>query len=200
MSTNLQSKSDKSAAYFPLRAIPARPIDRGETDMMEIFLIQLLAAGLGALSTAWADWSYNRARIGRRLHALLGCHFYRDDLPAGRVLDLDGIPWFGAARPIGRRHTCRCDLSLGVSKPAKVPPNPQIWAGPSRGPWSGAVPPGIQARWVDDPISDQRLPFAATCSALERVSFSGWTIVLFTAARAAPRLGNSASTPSRRST
>jgi hypothetical protein len=36
--------------------------------MMEIFLIQLLAAGLGALSTAWADWSYNRARIGRRLH------------------------------------------------------------------------------------------------------------------------------------
>ncbi len=37
--------------------------------MMEIFLIQLLAAGLGALSTAWADWSYNRARIGRRPHA-----------------------------------------------------------------------------------------------------------------------------------
>lgn len=38
--------------------------------MMKIFLIQLLAAGLGALSTAWADWSYNRARIGGRLHAL----------------------------------------------------------------------------------------------------------------------------------
>lgn len=37
--------------------------------MMEIFVIQLLAAGLGALSTAWADWSYNGARIGRRLHA-----------------------------------------------------------------------------------------------------------------------------------
>jgi hypothetical protein len=37
--------------------------------MMEIFLIQLLAAGLGALSTAWADWCYNRARIGGRLHA-----------------------------------------------------------------------------------------------------------------------------------
>jgi len=37
--------------------------------MMEVFLIQLLAAGLGALSTAWADWSYNGARIGRRLHA-----------------------------------------------------------------------------------------------------------------------------------
>jgi len=37
--------------------------------MMEIFLIQLLAAGLGALSTAWADWSYNGARIRRRLHA-----------------------------------------------------------------------------------------------------------------------------------
>jgi Flp pilus assembly protein TadB len=38
--------------------------------MMEIFLIQLLAAGLGALTTAWADWSYNGAQIGRRLHAL----------------------------------------------------------------------------------------------------------------------------------
>ncbi len=37
--------------------------------MMEIFLIQLLAAGLGALSTAWADWAFNRARIGGRLHA-----------------------------------------------------------------------------------------------------------------------------------
>jgi|SRR5690242_10370747 hypothetical protein len=37
--------------------------------MMEIFVIQLLAAALGALSTAWADWSYNGARIGRRLHA-----------------------------------------------------------------------------------------------------------------------------------
>jgi hypothetical protein len=37
--------------------------------MMEIFLIQLLAACLGALGTAWADWCYNRARIGRRLHA-----------------------------------------------------------------------------------------------------------------------------------
>ena len=37
--------------------------------MMEIFLIQLLAAGLGALSTAWADRSYSGARIGRRLHA-----------------------------------------------------------------------------------------------------------------------------------
>src|ERR1700752_790536 len=44
-------------------------VDRGETDMMEIFVIQLVAAGLGAVSTAWADWSYNRARIGRRLHA-----------------------------------------------------------------------------------------------------------------------------------
>ncbi|HEX3411563.1 MAG TPA: hypothetical protein VHT00_07575 [Stellaceae bacterium] len=37
--------------------------------MIEVFLIQLLAAGLGALSTAWADWWYNGARIGRRLHA-----------------------------------------------------------------------------------------------------------------------------------
>jgi hypothetical protein len=32
-------------------------------------VIQLLAAALGALSTAWADWSYHGGRIGRRLHA-----------------------------------------------------------------------------------------------------------------------------------
>ena len=38
--------------------------------MIETFFIQLLAAGVGALSTAWADWSFNGARIGRRLHAL----------------------------------------------------------------------------------------------------------------------------------
>ena len=37
--------------------------------MMEIFLLQLLAVGLGGLSTAWAGQCYNRARIGGRLHA-----------------------------------------------------------------------------------------------------------------------------------
>ena len=37
--------------------------------MMEIFLLQLLAVGLGGLSTAWAGHCYNRARIGGRLHA-----------------------------------------------------------------------------------------------------------------------------------
>jgi hypothetical protein len=36
--------------------------------MVEIFVIQLLAAALGALSTAWADGLYNGARIGRRWH------------------------------------------------------------------------------------------------------------------------------------
>jgi hypothetical protein len=36
--------------------------------LIEIFLIQLLAAALGALSTALADWSYNKGRIGPRLH------------------------------------------------------------------------------------------------------------------------------------
>jgi hypothetical protein len=36
--------------------------------MVEIFLIQLLAAGLGAVSTAVADWSRKRGRISLRLH------------------------------------------------------------------------------------------------------------------------------------
>jgi lysylphosphatidylglycerol synthetase-like protein (DUF2156 family) len=36
--------------------------------MIEVFAIQLLAAALGAVSTAAADWLYQRALIGRRLH------------------------------------------------------------------------------------------------------------------------------------
>lgn len=39
--------------------------------------------------------------------------------------------------------------------------------------------------------------FAAACSAFDSVSFWGWTMDLLTAARAAPRFGNSVSTPSR---
>jgi hypothetical protein len=38
--------------------------------MMEVFAIQLLAAALGAASTASADWLYQRAHFGRRLHSL----------------------------------------------------------------------------------------------------------------------------------
>ncbi|HMD64429.1 MAG TPA: hypothetical protein VKF83_10715 [Stellaceae bacterium] len=37
--------------------------------MVKIFAIQLLAAALGALSTAWADGLCHGGRIGRRLHA-----------------------------------------------------------------------------------------------------------------------------------
>ncbi len=37
--------------------------------MVTTFVIQLLAAALGALSIAGADWSYHGGRIGRRLHA-----------------------------------------------------------------------------------------------------------------------------------
>src|SRR5215472_1558489 len=36
--------------------------------MVEVFVIQLLAAALGAVSTAVADWSHNRGRISLRLH------------------------------------------------------------------------------------------------------------------------------------
>jgi hypothetical protein len=38
--------------------------------MMEIFLVQFLAAGLGAASTALADYSYRTARINQRAHSL----------------------------------------------------------------------------------------------------------------------------------
>jgi len=130
--------------------------------MMEIFLIQLLAAGLGALSTAWADWCYNRARIGGRLHAFwVSASIAAICLP---VVAWVSTVFFGAGL-------------LGQS--------------------IAGILVGAIFLWVYRNLPNQRLPFAATCSAFERVSFSGWTIVLLTAARAAPRLGNSDSMPSR---
>jgi hypothetical protein len=38
--------------------------------MMEILTIQVIAAVLGMSSVATADWTYQRGRIGRRLHSL----------------------------------------------------------------------------------------------------------------------------------
>lgn len=38
--------------------------------MMEVFLLQFLAAGLGAASTGLADYCYRSARIGQRVHSL----------------------------------------------------------------------------------------------------------------------------------
>ena len=38
--------------------------------MVQIFLVQFLAAALGAGSTAIADWLYHSGRIHQRLHAL----------------------------------------------------------------------------------------------------------------------------------
>jgi hypothetical protein len=38
--------------------------------MMEIFLVQFLAAGCGAASTALADSSYRKSRINQRTHCL----------------------------------------------------------------------------------------------------------------------------------
>jgi hypothetical protein len=37
--------------------------------MVQIFLVQFLAAALGALSTAIADWLYHSGRIRQRLHS-----------------------------------------------------------------------------------------------------------------------------------
>jgi hypothetical protein len=37
--------------------------------MVQIFLVQFLAAALGAASTAMADWLYHAGRIGQRLHS-----------------------------------------------------------------------------------------------------------------------------------
>jgi hypothetical protein len=38
--------------------------------MLEIFVVQFLTAGLGAASTALADYSYRRSRINQRTHCL----------------------------------------------------------------------------------------------------------------------------------
>ena len=56
--------------------------------MMEIFLVQFLAAGLGAASTALADYSYRTARINQRAHSLWIATSNRGDLPAGAGLGM----------------------------------------------------------------------------------------------------------------
>jgi hypothetical protein len=38
--------------------------------MVQVFLVQFLAAALGAASTATADWLYHSGRIRQRLHSL----------------------------------------------------------------------------------------------------------------------------------
>jgi lactoylglutathione lyase len=57
-----------------------------------------------------------------------------------------------------------------------------------------AAPPNNAA---DNRSAVRHLVFAAACSAFDKVSFSGWTMVLLAALRAVPRLGNSVSPPSR---
>jgi hypothetical protein len=47
-----------------------RLLPHGAITMMEIFVVQFLAAGLGAASTALADYSYRRSRINQRTHCL----------------------------------------------------------------------------------------------------------------------------------
>jgi|SRR6516162_2562452 len=37
--------------------------------MVEVFLVQFLAAALGSVSTAAADWCYRNARISQRVHS-----------------------------------------------------------------------------------------------------------------------------------
>src|SRR5262245_10658115 len=39
-----------------------------ERSMPEIFIVQFLAAALGAASTGFADWLHQRGHIGRKLH------------------------------------------------------------------------------------------------------------------------------------
>ena len=44
-------------------------VPAAESYMVEIFIIQFVAAALGAASTAMADWMYRGNSIRRRLHS-----------------------------------------------------------------------------------------------------------------------------------
>ena len=104
--------------------------------MMEIFLMQLLAAGLGALSTASADWCYNRARIGARLHAFwVSASIAAICLPvlAWTSTICSGNRWSGSLSArcfFGSTITCR------TSRPGR-----KIGSADPRRPSSGGGPP-----------------------------------------------------------
>jgi hypothetical protein len=68
--TNLQRIRDKPALLLQKFAHnEGSQHCSGENAMVEIFLLQFLAAALGAASTAVADWLYRSARIGQRVHS-----------------------------------------------------------------------------------------------------------------------------------
>jgi hypothetical protein len=56
--------------------------------MLEVFLVQFLAAALGAASIALADWLYHSSRIRQHLHSIMGIGIYRCNLLTGFGLDL----------------------------------------------------------------------------------------------------------------
>jgi drug/metabolite transporter (DMT)-like permease len=68
--TNLQRIRDKPAQLLQKFAPNTGSQHRsGENAMVQIFLMQFLAAALGAASSAVADSLYRRARIGQRVHS-----------------------------------------------------------------------------------------------------------------------------------
>jgi hypothetical protein len=133
-------------------------------------------------------------------HSLpVGRYVYCRNLPAGACLGMRRIP---RSRGIWQNRCGRSfhwGVFLGLQNPpprtfaARVDFTPCLLAFREHGGFPGEVSP-LKRHSVAATAGHF---FAAACSAFESVSFSGWTIVLFTARRAAPRLGNSDSTPSR---
>ena len=110
--------------------------------MVEVFMIQLLAAALGAVSTAMADWSHNRGRISLRLHASwVSASIAAIYLPvlwwtASIFLDPGPLSELVALIIVGTIFVC---VYQNLPQPRFVR-NPERYPSPPR-PSAGAVPP-----------------------------------------------------------
>ena len=114
--------------------------------MVEVFMIQLLAAALGAVSTAVADWSHNRGRISLRLHTLwVSASIAAIYLPvlwwtANIFLGPGPVSELVVLVVVGTIFVC---VYRNLPQPRFVR-NPERYASPPR-PSAGAVPPAANS-------------------------------------------------------
>ena len=110
--------------------------------MIEVFAIQLLAAALGAVSTAFADWLHQRALLSRRLHRLwVAISIAAICLP---VFAWTSNIFFGAGLLAQlAAGTLVAAIFLWVYNNLPNPPSVQRWrsGAPQQHPVSGVVPP-----------------------------------------------------------
>jgi len=138
-------------------------------------------------------WRPHWTALALILSLCFGC----GDVFAVTRLDVQSVSGLGCVRSACHWSVGGSDVLMGLPKPSEAPYIGESHDPPAPTALKRCGPPSFPNQWLSSSSAPAPHFFAAACSAFDIVSFSGWTMVLFTAARAAPRLGYSASTPSR---